>query len=188
MIHEPFGEEAIKGFAEEAGPGEAGLGQPSPPDELGAGTQAPENGGTPPTGEAREGLPGNKQPPARPSARSLTITVVFVTLMAALGGFLLNRASVASSDNADVAQVLSLRSAAAQTSGYQVAQTAYENYRSAQALQAQGADELQEAANNSSDGLMWARLYQATQAQEAQAAGCGTRRPPRQPARRAAGQ
>ncbi|MGD0808693.1 MAG: hypothetical protein ABSA91_03115 [Acidimicrobiales bacterium] len=171
MIHEPFGEEAIKGFAEEAGPGEAGLGQPSPPDELGGETQAPENGGTPPTGEAREGLPGNKQPPARPSARSLTITVVFVTLMAALGGFLLNRASVASSDNADVAQVLSLRSAAAQTSGYQVAQTAYENYRSAQALQAQGADELQEAANNSSDGLMWARLYQATQAQEAQAAG-----------------
>jgi len=66
--------------------------------------------------------------------------------------------------------VLSLRSAAAQTSGYQVAQTAYENYRSAQALQAEGADELQEAANNSADGLIWARLYQATQAQEAQAA------------------
>jgi hypothetical protein len=169
VIHEPFGEEAIKGFAEEAGPGEARLGQPPPPEELAGKLQASDDG-APPTGETSAGLPEKKKPPARPSARSLTITVVFVTLMAALGGFLLNRASVASSDNADVAQVLSLRSAAAQTSGYQVAQTAYENFRSAQALQAQGADELQEAANNSSEGLMWARMYQATQAQEVQAA------------------
>ena len=169
MIHEPFGEEAIKGFAEEAGPGEGGLDQP-PPEELAGERQEPAEGGAPPTGETGGGQSEKKKPPARPSARSLTITVVFVTLMAALGGFLLNRASVASSDNADVAQVLSLRSAAAQTSGYQVAQTAYTNYRSALALQAQGADELQEAANNSSDGLMWARLYQATQAQEVQAA------------------
>jgi hypothetical protein len=170
MIHEPFGEEAIKGFAEEAGPGEGGLDQPPPPEELAGERQAPAEGGSPPTGETSSGVPAKKKPPARPSARSLTITVVFVTLMAALGGFLLNRASVASSDDADVAQVLSLRSSAAQTSGYQVAQTAYENYLSAQALQAQGADELQEAANNSSDGVMWARLYQATQAQEVQAA------------------
>ena len=170
MIHEPFGEEAIKGFAEEAGPGEGGLDQPPPPEELAGERQAPAEGGAPPTDEATAGLPDKKKPPARPSARTLTITVVFVTLMAALGGFLLNRASVASSDNADVAQVLSLRSSAAQTSGYQVAQTAYENYRSAQALEAQGADELEEAANDSSDGLTWARLYQATQAQEVQAA------------------
>jgi hypothetical protein len=169
MIQEPFGEEAIKGFAEEAGPAEGELGQPPAPDDLAGGRDGPAEGVIPP-GEASAGLAEKKKPPARPSARVLTITVVFVTLMAALGGFLLNRASVASSDNADVAQVLSLRSAAAQTSAYQTAQTAYQNYLSAQALQAQGSDELQEAANNSSEGLIWARLYQATQAQEAQAA------------------
>jgi hypothetical protein len=55
VIHEPFGEEAIKGFAEEAGPGEGGLDQPPPPEELAGERQA--DGGAPPADEASAGLP-----------------------------------------------------------------------------------------------------------------------------------
>jgi hypothetical protein len=114
-------------------------------------------------------VPENK-PPARPSSRFLTITVVLATLVAALGGFLLNRASAFDSNDADQAQQLSLQASATQTSAYQRAETDYSQYVSLQVLQAKAAQEMLEAAYPQPDASNWGDLYKASTAQAAQAA------------------
>ncbi len=105
----------------------------------------------------------------RPSNRALTIIIVLTTLLAALGGFLLNRASAASSDNADIAQQLSLQGASAQTTSYQQAETDYAQYLSMRALQSKASQLLFEAGYNQPGTQDWAELYRTAQAQAAAA-------------------
>ncbi|HTV12704.1 MAG TPA: hypothetical protein VME20_12675 [Acidimicrobiales bacterium] len=99
------------------------------------------------------------KPPAKPSARALTIIVVLTTFLAALGGFLLNRASAASSNDGDLAQELSLQASAAETSAYQQAETDYAQYQSLQALEAQAGQEMLEATYAQPDASYWADMY-----------------------------
>ena len=140
MIEEPLGEEALEALAE------ADVAQTA--------------GGT---GEGREG-PETK-PPARPTARFLTITIVLATFIAALGGFLLNRASADASNTGDIAQELSLQGSAAETSAYQQAESDYAQYLSLQSLKAEAAQEMLEATYNQADAPTWAELYKVAVAQ-----------------------
>ena len=109
-------------------------------------------------------------PRPRPSSRFLTITVVLATLVAAVGGFLLNRAGAFDSNDADQAQQLSLQASDTQTSAYQRAETDYSQYVSLQVLQAKAAQEMLEAAYPQPDATNWADLYKVSTAQGAQAA------------------
>ena len=118
----------------------------------------------------RDGDVPESKAPARPSSRFLTITVVLATLVAAVGGFLLNRAAAFDSDDADQAQQLSLQASATQTSAYQRAETDYSQYVSLQVLQAKAAQEMLEAAYPQPDASNWADLYNASTAQARQAA------------------
>lgn len=128
-------------------------------------------------GGPRQAAPANEkgardqhqEPPRRPSNRALTIVIVLTTLVAALGGFLLNRASAASSDNADVAQQLSLEGASEQTSAYQQAETDYAQYLSMRAVQAKAAQLLFEAGYAQPGTEDWAELYRVALAQAAAA-------------------
>ena len=151
----------LSGLAEAAG--EAGLVEAlaTSGDDAGDGHEEP---------GSRDGDVPEKKPPARPSSRFLTITVVLATLVAALGGFLLNRASASDSDDADQAQQLSLQASATQTSAYQRAETDYSQYVSLQVLQAEAAQEMLEAAYPQPDASNWADLYKASTAQATQAA------------------
>jgi len=127
-------------------------------------------GGGPDEPGVRDGDVPEKKAPARPSSRFLTITVVLATLVAAVGGFLLNRAAAFDSDDADQAQQLSLQASATQTSAYQRAETDYSQYVSLQVLQAKAAQEMLEAAYPQPNASNWADLYKVSSAQAAQAA------------------
>ncbi|MGD0808706.1 MAG: tetratricopeptide repeat protein [Acidimicrobiales bacterium] len=151
----------LSGMAEAAG--EAGL------VEALAASGGDEGAGPGEPGESDGGVPERKAP-ARPSSRFLTITVVLATLVAAVGGFLLNRAAAFDSDDADQAQQLSLQASATQTSAYQRAETDYSQYVSVQVLQAKAAQEMLEAAYPQPNASNWADLYTASTAQAAQAA------------------
>ncbi|HTW10276.1 MAG TPA: tetratricopeptide repeat protein, partial [Acidimicrobiales bacterium] len=143
------------------------LGQPEAPGA--AGEEHGEAAGEGGEGEGKEAKEG-KKPPARPSARILTITVVLATLVAALGGFLLNRASAASANASDVAQQLSLRGAAAQSSLLQQAESDYSQYLQLESLKAQAAQEMLEATYDQPGTQAWADLYATTSAQSEQSA------------------
>jgi hypothetical protein len=151
----------LSGMAEAAG--EAGLVEVLAASDDDAGDGPGEPGG-------RDGDVAEKKAPARPSSRFLTITVVLATLVAAFGGFLLNRAAAFDSDDADQAQQLSLQASATQTSAYQRAETDYSQYVSVQVLQAKAAQEMLEAAYPQPDAANWADLYNVSTAQAAQAA------------------
>jgi hypothetical protein len=150
----------LSGMAEAAG--EAGL-----VEALAA--SSGDAGGGPAEPSGHDGGVPEKKAPARPSSRFLTITVVLATLVAAVGGFLLNRASAFDSDDADQAQQLSLQASATQTSAYQRAETDYSQYVSLQVLQAKAAQEMLEAAYPQPDASDWADLYNVSTAQAAQA-------------------
>ncbi len=105
------------------------------------------------------------KPPARPTARFLTITIVLATFIAALGGFLLNRASADASDTGSVAQELSLQGSAAETSAYQQAESDYSQYLALQSLKAKAAQEMLEATYDQADAPTWAELYKVASAQ-----------------------
>ncbi len=108
-----------------------------------------------------------KKAPAKPTARFLTITIVLATFIAALGGFLLNRASADASNTGDMAQELSLEGSAAETSAYQQAESDYTQYLSLQSLKAQAAQDMLEATYNQPDAPAWAELYKVASAQAA---------------------
>jgi hypothetical protein len=107
---------------------------------------------------------------SKPTARFLTTTIVLVTLVGALAGLLLNRASAESSDESDVAQELSLRASAAETSAYQQAESDYAQYLSLQSLKAQAAQEMLEATYEQVGTPAWAALYKVTSQQATQTA------------------
>jgi hypothetical protein len=117
----------------------------------------------------RDGDVPESEAPARPSSRFLTITIVLATLVAAVGGFLLNRAAAFDSDDADQAQQLSLQASSTETSAYQRAETGYSQYVSLQVLQAKAAQEMLEAAYPQPDASNWADLYKVSTAQATQA-------------------
>jgi len=81
---------------------------------------------------------------------------VLATFVAALGGFLLNRASADASDTGDLAQELSLQGSAAETSAYQQAESDYSQYLSLQSLKAKAAQEMLEATYDQADAPTWA--------------------------------
>jgi len=162
---------AAEAGAAEAGAAEAGaVGAPS----------AAASGQPPALGQP--GAPGSQGPggelsrahraPAKPSNRVLTFAIVLGTLVAALGGFMLNRASGAASDDSDRAQQLGLLGSAAETSAYQQAETDYSLYLYKEALSAKAAQEMLEAGYDQPGTSNWAALYQAARAQVA-AAGTG---------------
>ena len=174
----PLGEIAMEGAAIESAveasdaSAPARLGQPgAPPGGLPppGGAGPPEEPGDPegPRDPEGPGEPAEKEPP-KPSARFLTITVVVATLVAALSGFLLNRASAESSDAADMAQQLSLQGSAAETSAFQQAQTDYSVYLSLQSLRAEAAQEMLEAGYDQPGTATWANLFKATTAEAEQ--------------------
>ena len=137
-MEEPLGGAAFEALTEAGDAVEiARLGQPAPPGPSG------DNGPAGGTVEAREG--SETKPPAKPTARFLTITIVLATFIAALGGFLLNRASADAANTGDVAQELSLQGSAAETSAYQQAESDYSQYLSLQSLEAQAAQQMLEA-------------------------------------------
>ena len=149
MLEGAVGQMALESLVEEETTGVApgGLGQPAAPDEPGQ------------HGE------GKKSKPPWPSNRALTITIVLATLVAAVSGFLLNRASAASSNASDLAQQLSLRGSADSTSAYQQAETDYAQYLDLQAEQAKAAQEMVEAGYNQPGALNWRHLYKVAIAQ-----------------------
>lgn len=149
ILEGAMGEMAVDAFvqAEEVESARGGLGQPAAPDEPGH-----------PGGE-------KKGKPPWPSNRALTITIVLATLVAAVSGFLLNRASATSSNASDLAQQLSLRGSAASTSAYQQAETDYAQYLDLQAEQAKAAQEMVEAGYSQPNALNWAHLYKTSIAQ-----------------------
>jgi hypothetical protein len=150
----------LSGMAEAAG--EAGLVEALAASGEDAGGGPAEPGG-------RDGDVPESEAPARPSSRFLTITIVLATLVAAVGGFLLNRAAAFDSDDADQAQQLSLQASSTETSAYQRAETDYSQYVSLQVLQAKAAQEMLEAAYPQPDASNWADLYKVSTAQAAQA-------------------
>lgn len=180
MLEEPAGGLAAEGIAIETATEEslllrgAGMGQPGAPGpDLGqpgdqAGGVGEAGGGVGEAGGDEDGE-GHKKAP-RPSGRSLTTIIVFATLVAALGGLLLNRASAASSDAGDLAQALGLRAGAAETSAYAQAETNYSQYLTRQALEAKAAQQMLEAADDAGSGPMWAALYRSSTDQANQAA------------------
>jgi len=158
--------------------GAAGAGGPAA-DVLNTGAPAPPPPPGAPGGKAHEPSPGGAialsaasehKPQARPSARFLTIVVVLTTFVAAVGGFFLNRASAASSNDSDLAQELSLQASGAETSAYQQAETDYAQYLALQALKAQAADEMLESTYDQPGALEWVARYQATSQQVTQTA------------------
>lgn len=149
--------------ASEAVVAEASFGQPAPPDDTEGSAEGIGGPGAPAEG-TEDQSPEQKRPP-RPSPRTLTTTIVFVTLLAALGGFLLNRASVASSNAADTAQELSLESSASRASAFQAAEADYAHDLALQSLEAQASQEILEAASDVDLGATWAAAYQATEQQ-----------------------
>jgi tetratricopeptide (TPR) repeat protein len=108
--------------------------------------------------------------PPKPSNRFLTIAIVLATLVAALGGFMLNRASAAASDAGDQAQQLALQGSASETSSYQQAETDYSQYLAEQALRAKAAREMLEAGYDQPGASNFADLYRTATAQAAQTA------------------
>ena len=106
---------------------------------------------------------------AKPSNRVLTIAIVLATLVAAIGGFMLNRASGAASDDSDRAQQLSLLGSAAETSAYQQAETDYSRYLYKVALSAKAAQDMLEAGYSQPGAANWAALFNAARAQAAAA-------------------
>ena len=90
---------------------------------------------------------------------------MLATFVAALGGFLLNRASADASNTGDMAQELSLEGSAAETSAYQQAESDYAQYMSLQSLKAQAAQEMLEATYNQADAPTWAGLYKVASAE-----------------------
>jgi tetratricopeptide (TPR) repeat protein len=166
MMEEPLGEAAFEAMAEaEDVVGIAHSGQPAapaPPDHEGmadVGQMA---------GRTAEATRPEAKPPAKPTARFLTITIVMATFIAALGGFLLNRASANASNAGDMAQELSLQGSAAETSAYQQAESDYSQYLSLQSLKAQADQEMLEATYDQADASTWADLYRAASAQAEQ--------------------
>jgi tetratricopeptide (TPR) repeat protein len=122
--------------------------------------------GQPPAPGGPGGEDGEKRRKAPwPSNRALTITIVLTTLVAAVSGFLLNRASASASNASDMAQQLSLRGSAVSTSAYQQAETDYAQYLNLQAEQAKAAEEMIEAGYDQPDAANWGRLYDASMAQ-----------------------
>ena len=111
-----------------------------------------------------------KMPPARPPARVLTITIVLATFIAALGGFLLNHAAAAAANAGDLAQTLSLRGSAAETSASHQAETDYAQYLALQSLEAKAAQEMIEATYRQPGAQAWADLYKVSTAQVARTA------------------
>jgi tetratricopeptide (TPR) repeat protein len=162
MMNDPIGEEAtVETVAEGLGAAEMlAAGGPAASPYLGP-EERPEEGND----EGDKGDGGEDKPPAKPSARFLTIVVVLATLMAASGGFLLNRASAAASNAADIAQELSLEGSAAETSAEQQAETDYGQYLSLQALKAEAAQEMLESTYAQQGTQTWDALYQSTSAQ-----------------------
>ncbi len=162
-MEEPLGGAAFEALTEAGDAVEiARLGQPAPPGPSG------DNGPAGGTVEAREG--SETKPPAKPTARFLTITIVLATFIAALGGFLLNRASADAANTGDVAQELSLQGSAAETSAYQQAESDYSQYLSLQSLEAQAAQQMLEATYDQPDASTWAALYKVASAQAARTA------------------
>lgn len=178
MIDEPLGEGAklgegaasgesaaietvaeVMGAAEMARP--AGTPFAAPYLEPGEAEQEPGQGEP----EEQQGSEGGEGTKARPSARFLTISIVLVTFVAALGGLLLNRASAAASNAADIAQELSLQGSAAKTSAYQQAESDYSQYLSLQALKGEAAQEMLEATYDQPDAQTWAEQYKSTSSQ-----------------------
>ncbi len=161
-MEEPLGEAALEALSETGDAVEiAHSGQPGappPPAADGQKTREP--------GHEQEGA--DVKPPAKPTARFLTITIVLATFIAALGGFLLNRASADASNTADLAQELSLQGSAAETSAYQQAESDYAQYLSLQSLRAEAAQEMLEATYDQADAPTWAELYQVASAQAGQ--------------------
>lgn len=111
-----------------------------------------------PAGPGHDGT-GKTAKAAWPSNRALTITIVLTTLVAAVSGFLLNRASASASNASDMAQQLSLRGSAVSTSAYQQAETDYAQYLNLQAEQAKAAEEMIEAGYDQPNAANWGRLY-----------------------------
>jgi tetratricopeptide (TPR) repeat protein len=144
-------------------PGDSEPGDSEPGDREGA------RGSQPSDREPGEGAQEAK-PPAKPTARFLTITIVLATFIAALGGFLLNRASSSAANAGDVAQELSLQAGAAGTGAYQQAETDYAQYLSLQSLDAKAAQEMLEATYDQNGTLSWLDQYHATVAQAEQTA------------------
>jgi tetratricopeptide (TPR) repeat protein len=179
MPEPPIGEvAAIESVAETIATVE--MGQPTAPGTTGgSGTlsmpylepsEVSEEPGGEGTGGDQEGKEKDDKPPAKPGARFLTIVIVLATLVAALGGFLLNRASAAASNSADYAQELSLEGSAAETSAYEQAESDYSQYLSLQSLQAQAAQEMLESTYDQAGTTTWADLYASTSAQAKQTA------------------
>ncbi len=154
MTQGPFEREALPGELTELAEATDLLGAASAVLDAGpsgpAGEQGVEQGG------------GSGRPPAKPSSRFLTIAVVVATLLAAIVGYMLNRASSASSNYADLAQQLGLEASAAQTGDYQQAETDYSNYLADQALQAKASAEMFESYLQSPNAIQWADLYTST--------------------------
>src|ERR1019366_3061193 len=160
MMEEPLGEMALEAMAEAEDALEiAHSGQPAPP---------PSEDGHAARGTAEASA--EKRPPAKPTARFLTKTIVMATFIAALGGFLLNRASADASNAGDMAQELSLQGSAAETSAYQQAESDYSQYLSLQSLKAQAAQQMLEATYGQSGAPMWADRYKVARAQAEQTA------------------
>jgi tetratricopeptide (TPR) repeat protein len=160
MMEEPLGEMALEAMAEAEDALEiAHSGQPAPP---------PSEDGHAARGTAEASA--EKRPPAKPTARFLTKTIVMATFIAALGGFLLNRASADASNAGDMAQELSLQGSAAETSAYQQAESDYSQYLSLQSLKAQAAQQMLEATYDQSGAPMWADRYKVASAQAEQTA------------------
>jgi tetratricopeptide (TPR) repeat protein len=156
-MEDPLGAAELEAMAEVGNTAEiAHLGQDGPSGRAteDQSTDGQTEGGS---GEARQGA--ETKPPAKPTARFLTITVVLATFVAALGGFLLNRASADASDTGDLAQALSLQGSAAETSAYQQAESDYSQYLSLQSLKAKAAQEMLEATYDQADAPTWAELY-----------------------------
>ncbi len=150
-MEEPLGAAGLEALTEAGDAAEVGrVGQASD-------GQAQDRSGEQPQSETK--------PPARPTARFLTITIVLATFIAALGGFLLNRASADASDTGSVAQELSLQGSAAETSAYQQAESDYSQYLALQSLKAKAAQEMLEATYDQADAPTWAELYKVASAQ-----------------------
>jgi tetratricopeptide (TPR) repeat protein len=163
VIEEPLSEMALEAMTQAGDAvGLAHSGQPAPP--------PPPEAGLSKEGAGRSSERAGTKPPAKPTARSLTITIVLATFVAALGGFLLNRASADASDTADIAQELTLRGSAAETSAYQHAETDYAQYLALQSLKAEAAQEMLEATYDQDDAPTWADLYKVASAQVRQTA------------------
>lgn len=137
---------AVEALVVEGAEGENALGQPSAPQEPGH-------------------EPDHDSKPPWPSNRALTITIVLATLVAAVAGFLLNRASASSSNASDTAQELNLRGSAQSTAAYQQAETDYAQYIDLQAAQAKAAEEMVEAGYNQPGAANWADLFNVANAQ-----------------------